>query len=152
MAKLLDAYKDRIGAMIKKVLSSGAGDLIKVIHEMRDDIIKIINGGHIDLELDDEEMENGIKEFWEKILAYLRAHGKFGKIMAKLLDAYKDRIGAMIKKVLSSGAADLIKVIHEIRDDIIKIINGGHIDFGLDDEEIENGMKELWEKFIAYLK
>merc|ERR1719348_949376 len=138
MAKLLDAYKDRIGAMIKKVLSSGAADLIKVIHEIRDDIIKIINGGHIELELDDEEMENGIKELWDKFIAYLEKQGKFGKVMAKLLNAYKDRIGAMIKKVLSSGAADLIKVIHEIRDDIIKIINGGHIELELDDEEIEN--------------
>jgi len=149
-AKILETYKDRVIAMVKKVMASGSDGLIKIIHDIRDDIVKIIEGGHIDV-MDDEEIENGFSDLWERFLNYLRKSGKFGIVFAKILDTYKDRVIAMVKKVMASGSDGLIKIIHDIRDDIVKIIEGGHIDV-MDDEEIENGFSDLWEKFLNYLR
>ena len=81
---------------------------------------------------------------------YLKSSGKFGKIFAKILETYKDRVVAMVKKVMASGSDGLIKIIHDIRDDIVKIIHGGHIDV-MDDEEIENGFSDRKRLFINTL-
>ena len=81
---------------------------------------------------------------------YLKNSGKFGKIFAKILETYKDRVVAMVKKVMASGSDGLIKIIHDIRDDIVKIIHGGHIDV-MDDEEIENGFSDRKRLFINTL-
>ena len=82
---------------------------------------------------------------------YLKASGKFGKIFAKILETYKDRVIAMVKKVMASGSDGLIKIIHDIRDDIVKIIEGGHIDV-MNDEEIENGFSDRKLFFVDTLR
>merc|ERR1712168_508917 len=99
---------------------------------------------------DDEEMGNGISDLWDELIKFLNGKGKVGKFFAQVMEKYKDRVVAMIKKLMSAQGEGLIKIIEEIKDDIIKIINGGHI-YVLDDEEMDNGITDLWEKLIAFL-
>merc|ERR1712141_22884 len=130
VATLMDKFKEKIKDMLRKILKEEGKAVIKIITDLRDDLIKIIHGGHIDVL---EVVENGsvvdnLKELWEKMLAYLRSSGTFGTVVANLMDKYKTRIVNMFKKVLVEEAQSLIKLLDEIKDDLIKIIKGGHID------------------------
>ena len=59
------------------------------------------------------------------------------KLTAKLLNKYKGKVDDMFKKILQKEAKELMELIANIRDDIIKIIKGGHITpQGLNDEEM----------------
>merc|ERR1712243_365718 len=103
--------------LVKEGKGLGKGLLLDILQE----IIKIIIGGN-DVEPMQRGIANGIKDLWQKLIDYLDTHGgKFGKAMANILKAYKVRIENMIKKVLSSGSEDLIKLIHEFWEDLVKI-------------------------------
>ena len=58
------------------------------------------------------------------------------KIFAKLLNKYKGKVEQVFKKILKNEAMELIDVIGKMRDDIIKIIKGGHIE-PMNDEDME---------------
>ena len=74
---------------------------------------------------------------WQKIIDFFKSKGHVGEIVAKLLNKYKSKIEEMLKKILKTEAKELIKLIDEIKEDIIKIIKGGHIDVNLaNDEEV----------------
>merc|ERR1712002_426316 len=107
---------------------------------MGDDLIKIINGGHVE-ELDDEEMGNGISDLWDELIKYLNGKGKVGKFFAQVMEKYKDRVVAMIKKLMASQGEGLIKIIEKIKDDLIKIINGGHVEVELN-RRVENWQRK----------
>merc|ERR1712131_425485 len=96
-----------------------------------------INGGHIDV-MNDEELEltNPFDDLWNTIMNWLNKHGHVGQITAKLLNKYKGKVEDMLKKILKTEAFELIGLIEKIKADIIKIINGGHIDV-MNDEELE---------------
>ena len=77
---------------------------------------------------------------WQKIIDFLKSKGHVGEIVAKLLNKYKNKVGEMFEKILKNEAKELIKLIGEIKEDIIKIIKGGHIDvnFANDEEVVGN--------------
>jgi len=124
VATLMDQYKEKIKDMLGKVLKEEGKAIIKIITDLRDDLIKIIHGGHIE----NGSIADKLKELWEKLLMYLRSSGTFGTVVADLMEKYKTRIVEMFKKVLVEEAQSLIKLIDDIKDDLIKIIKGGHID------------------------
>ena len=68
---------------------------------------------------------------------YLTKSGKFGEIVAKLMESYRKRITEMVTKIIKTEGAGLIKIINQIKDDIIKIISGGHLEV-MNDEELGN--------------
>jgi len=148
VANILDHYKDQLGGMIKKVTSTVSGGLVKIITDIKDDIIKIIQGGHITSYELQEMSQNGV---WDKILGAIRKLGKVGNIIANILDHYKDQLVGMIKKVTSTVSSGLVKIITDIRDDIIKIIGGGHVTPN-DLQEMAYGFKETWDKIMTALR
>merc|ERR1712002_692627 len=95
---------------------------------------------------------------WAKIIKYFQDLGKGGKIFAKLLNKYKGTIEDMFKKILKNEATELIKLIEDMKNDIITIIKGGHISnttqtIMMDDEEILfNIFDDLWAKIIKYFQ
>merc|ERR1719193_2595483 len=142
--------------MLKKILKTEAQELIKLIDDIKADIIKIIKGGHIDVMNDEEMLGNPIDDLWNKMIKWLNTKGRYGVIAGKLLNKYRGKVGAMLKKILKTEAAELIGLIEKVKDDVIKIIKGGHIDIMNDvmnDEEmLEISFDELWNKLITWLQ
>merc|ERR1711936_28579 len=101
--------------------------------------------------MDDEVLGNIFEDLWKKMLDALSKSGKFGEIVAKLMESYRKRITEMLMKIIKREGEGLIEIIDRIKVDIIKIISGGHIDV-LNDEELENPLDDLWKRFIDYLK
>merc|ERR1711962_200827 len=156
IGKLLNKYKGKVEDMLKKILKTEAQELIGLIEKIKADIIKIINGGHIDVEtMNDEEitLANPFDDLWNTIINWLNKHGHVGQIAAKLLNKYKGKVNDMLKKILNTAAQELIKLIDDIKADIIKIIKGGHIDVDVmnDEEELESFLDDWWQKFIDWL-
>ena len=85
---------------------------------------------------------------WTKMMDSLRKLGKVGDIVAKILDHYKDQLVKIVKKIASTGLGGLEKIVADIRDDIIKIIQGGHITYS-DLEEMTFSIMDPW--VIAYV-
>merc|ERR1712180_575768 len=156
IGKLLNKYKGKVEDMLTKILKTEAQELIGLIEKIKADIIKIINGGHIDVEtMNDEELAlaNPFDDLWNTIINWLNKHGHVGQIAAKLLNKYKGKVNDMLKKILKTEAQELIKLIDDIKADIIKIIKGGHIDVDVmnDEEELESFLDDLWNKLIDWL-
>merc|ERR1711962_435480 len=156
IGKLLNKYKGKVEDMLKKILKTEAQELIGLIEKIKADIIKIINGGHIDVDtMNDEEdaLANPFDDLWNTIINWLNKHGHVGQIAAKLLNKYKGKVNDMLKKILKTEAQELIKLIDDIKADIIKIIRGGHIDVDVmnDEEELESFLDDWWQKFIDWL-
>merc|ERR1712212_851594 len=160
-AKLLIKYRGKVDAMLKKILKTEAQELIKLIDDIKADIIKIIKGGHIDV-MDDEELlemlGNPIEDLWKKMIEWLNTRGRAGVVTAKLLVKYGGKIADMLKKILQTEAKELIGLIEKVKDDVITIIKGGHIDpknVVMDDEEmlemLGNPIEDLWKKMIDWL-
>merc|ERR1712183_70394 len=86
-AKLLVKYRGKIADMLKKILQTEAKELIGLIEKVKDDVITIIKGGHIDPKnvMDDEEMMlgNPIDDLWQRIMDWLNKRGHAGQIAAK---------------------------------------------------------------------
>merc|ERR1712183_820853 len=121
--------------MLKKILQTEAKELIGLIEKVKDDVITIIKGGHIDPKnviMDDEEMleilENPIEDWWNAMIKWLNTRGRAGVVTAKLLVKYRGKIADMLKKILQTEAKELIGLIEKVKDDVITIIKGGHID------------------------
>ena len=68
---------------------------------------------------------------------YLKTQGKFGKVIADLVEKYRVKIDTMIKEVIKKEGQDLIHLLEQIRDAIIKIITGNDVEM-LDDEVVGN--------------
>jgi len=153
--KLLNKYRGKVGAMLKKILKTEAAELIGLIEKVKDDVIKIIKGGHIDVMNDvmnDEGMlDSPFDDLWKKIIDWLNSKGHYGQIAVKLLNKYKGKVEVMLKKILKTEAQELIKLIDDIKADIIKIIKGGHIDVMNDEEMLGNPIDDLWNKMIKWL-
>ena len=73
---------------------------------------------------------------------WLSSKGKVGKIAAQLLKKYAKKIENMFQGILKTEAEELIKLIESVKDDIIKIISGGHIDVMNDEEMLDNTIDE----------
>ena len=73
--------------------------------------------------------------------------GRFGEIAAKIIDHYKNQLSSMIKKISATGLSGLVKIITDIRDDIIKIIQGGHVTT-YEIQEVSNNFDESKYTFI----
>ena len=73
---------------------------------------------------------------------WLKSKGKWGKIAATLLAKYEAKIEAMFKGILKTEAEELIKLIEAVKNDIIKIISGGHIDVMNDEEMLGNPLDD----------
>merc|ERR1712142_998765 len=164
-AKLLIKYRRKIADMGKMILQTEAKELIGLIEKVKDDVITIIKGGHIDpknVVMDDEEMlemlGNPIEDLWKKIIDWLNTRGRAGVVTAKLLVKYRGKIADMLKKILQTEAKELICLIEKVKDDVITIIKGGHIkpeNVVMDDEEmlemLGNPIEDLWKKMIDWL-
>merc|ERR1712142_501123 len=150
VAKLMESYRKRISEMIVKIIKKEGEAFIKIINDIKDAIIKIITGNDVDM-MNDEVLENIFEDLWKKMLDALSKSGKFGDIVAKLMESYRKRITEMLMKIIKTEGEGLIEIIDHIKDDIIKIISGGHIDV-LNDEKLENPLDDLWKRFIDYLK
>lgn len=59
----------------------------------------------------------------------LRATGKVGAVAAQILDNYGKKIYDVVKKIASKGLSGIVKIIEEIKDDIIRIVKGGHMTY-----------------------
>jgi len=175
-AKLLNKYKKKVDDMFKKILKDQAKQLIDTLEKIRDDIITIIKGGHISnttqtMTMNDEEMlGNPFDDLWKKIIDYFNKKGHYGQLFAKLLNKYKGKIEDMFKKILKNEATELIKLIEDMKNDIITIIKGGHISnttqgIMMDDEEIlfnpyilndetklGNFIEKWWNQLLAWLE
>merc|ERR1719283_665757 len=125
--KLLNKYRGKVEAMLKKILKTEAAELITLIEKVRDDVIKIIKGGHIDVMNDvmnDEGMLDSIfDDLWKKIIDWLNSKGHYGQIAVKLLNKYKGKVEVMLKKILKTEAQELIKLIDDLWNKMIKWLN-----------------------------
>merc|ERR1719505_336328 len=137
--KLLNKYRGKVEAMLKKILKTEAAELITLIEKVKDDVIKIIKGGHIDVMNDvmnDEGMlDSPFDDLWKKIIDWLNSKGHYGQIAVKLLNKYKGKVEVMLKKILKTEAQELIK--------LIDVMN--------DEEMLGNPIDDLWNKLIKWL-
>merc|ERR1712072_1006940 len=104
---------------------------------------------------DEEMLFNPFDDMWQKIIDFFKAKGHMGEIFAKLLNKYKGKVEDMFKKILKNEAKELIKLIEDIKDDIIKIIEGGHINGSVsmnDEEMLFNPFDDMWQKIIDFFK
>merc|ERR1719334_2621022 len=144
VAKILDNYAQKLYDVVKKIASKGLSGIVKIIEEIKDDIIRIVKGGHMTYDA------NGFEEGWKAIMDKLRATGKVGTIFANILDHYKGQVIKIVQKIASTGLGGLEKIVADIRDDIIKIIQGGHITFS--DMETSNDLESVWKSLMEKLK
>jgi len=124
LADFLDHFKSQISTTLKHIGETGLGGLEKIIKDIGDDLIKIIQGGHVG-EIAYEE--NTFNEVWEQMMATLRSKGKWGAVLADFLDHFKSQISTTLKHIGETGLGGLEKIIKDIGDDLIKIIQGGHV-------------------------
>ena len=61
------------------------------------------------------------------MIKWLNSKGHAGEIVGKLLNKYRKKVLDMFASILKKEAAEVIKLIESVRDDVIVIINGGHI-------------------------
>merc|ERR1739838_557518 len=101
----------------------------------------IIRGG-----IENNEEENGFKDLWEKEKAAVQAQASHAKkeIMT-LVEKYKPRILEELKKFKTVVIEEGKGLVIEMLGDAIKIIIRG----GIENNEEENGFKDLWEKVKA---
>merc|ERR1711936_448380 len=127
IAEFLDKYKGKIEEMVEDIIKKEGKELIIILEQIRDAIIKIITGNDVEM-MDDEVLGNIFEDLWKKMLDALSKSGKFGNIVAKLMESYRKRITEMLMKIIKTEGEGLIEIIDHIKDDIIKIISGGHIE------------------------
>merc|ERR1719244_1152231 len=89
------------------------------------------------------------------MIKWLNTKGRYGVIAGKLLNKYRGKVEAMLKKILKTEAAELIGLIEKVKDDVIKIIKGGHIDvmndLMNDEGMLDSPFDDLWNKMIKWL-
>merc|ERR1711936_974020 len=147
VAKLMESYRKRITEMLIKIIKTEGEGLIEIIDHIKDDIIKIISGGHIDV-LNDEELQNPLDDLWKRFIDYLKKQGKAS--IAEFLDKYKDKIEKMVEDMIKKEGKEPIIILEQIRDAIIKIITGNDIEM-MDDEVLGNIFEDLWKKMLDAL-
>merc|ERR1711936_970115 len=147
VAKLMESYRKRITEMLIKIIKTEGEGLIEIIDHIKDDIIKIISGGHIDV-LNDEELANPLDDLWKRFIDYLKKQGKVK--IAEFLDKYKGKIEEMVKDIIKKEGKEPIIILEQIRDAIIKIITGNDIEM-MDDEVLGNIFEDLWKKMLDAL-
>merc|ERR1711936_1288148 len=147
VAKLMESYRKRITEMLIKIIKTEGEGLIEIIDHIKDDIIKIISGGHIDV-LNDEELANPLDDLWKRFIDYLKKQGKVK--IAEFLDKYKGKIEEMVEDMIKKEGKEPIIILEQIRDAIIKIITGNDIEM-MDDEVLGNIFEDLWKKMLDAL-
>merc|ERR1711936_921106 len=115
VAKLMESYRKRIGEMIVKIIKKEGEAFIKIINDIKEAIIKIITGNDVDM-VNDKVLGNIFEDLWKKMLDALRKSGKFGEMVAKLMESYRKRIGEMIVKTASLKTANYAEKVqkHEL--------------------------------------
>merc|ERR1712198_337204 len=120
-----EAALKKLRAELDKLIKDGQGVLDTITFLDTISIRRSINGEFMD---DEEILTNFFDDAWKKMIDWLNTKGRFGVIAGKLLNKYRGKVEAMLKKILKTEAAELITLIEKVRDDVIKIIKEGHID------------------------
>jgi len=120
-----EAALKKLRAELDKLIKDGQGVLDTITFLDTISIRRSMNGEFMD---DEEILTNFFDDAWKKMIDWLNTKGRFGVIAGKLLNKYRGKVEAMLKKILKTEAAELIGLIEKVRDDVIKIIKGGHID------------------------
>merc|ERR1740136_552884 len=87
--------KGKWGAVLADFLDHFKSQISTTLKDIGDDLIKIIQGGHVG-EIAYEE--NTFNEVWEQMMATLRSKGKWGAVLADFLDHFKSQISTLRSK------------------------------------------------------
>jgi len=125
--KIINHYKLEVRGIIKKIGSKGMSGLQKIVIDIRDDIIRIIQGEHIGF-VYVEGRQTNMRSTWDKILeAAKRMAGKAAKITKEILAHYKVQILDVLGKLQRIAIDDTMKIVIDITKDVIQIMAGRHL-------------------------